>query len=79
MDALISKLDKFPHIQYRIELLWGSRDCRKYLKSLGVADRPNRKGFPFEAGMAIHSILELHDSEYPEFKPISISKWGDAL
>lgn len=77
MDNLISKLDKFPHIQYRIELFWGTKECRPYLKSLTVSDRPSRVGFPFEVGMAIYELIDLHDSEYPEYNPVSHSQWSD--
>lgn len=77
MNTLISKLDKFPHIQYRIKLFWGTKECRTYLKSLTVADRPGRAGFPFDAGMAIYDILELHDAEYPKFIPAIHTHWDD--
>lgn len=74
MDDLINKLDKFPHIQRKL-WMWGDRECRKYLESLAITDRPNRKGFPFEITLVIQTLTELHDEQYPQFKPIE-SIWS---
>jgi hypothetical protein len=66
---LIDKLDQFPHIKRRLEFQWGSKECRLYLHSLTIADRPNRRGFPFEIVTTIYDLLELHDDEFPKFIP----------
>jgi hypothetical protein len=73
----IDQLVDFPHVAARIELMWGTRDCRKYLYSLTVEDfarKPPRRGFPFAALDAVVSLLELHDTIYPQFAPI-IKSW----
>jgi hypothetical protein len=66
---LVDKLTQFPHIQTKLNWVWGSRECRQFLSSLTTADRLNRKGFPFEVVMVIDDLIILHDNVYPQFKP----------
>lgn len=66
---LIARLEKFPHIKSKVEFQWGSKECRLYLHSLTVADRPNRQGFPFEIVTTIYDLIQLHDEEFPKFIP----------
>jgi len=73
--ALIERLEKFPHIQHKLRLYWGYKEGRDLLTSLTVTDRPDRQGFPFDAVMAIDALIDLHDSYYPKFKPLSGSVW----
>ena len=65
---LIDKLEKFPHIQKKL-WMWGTTECRQYLASLTLSNRPNRRGFPFEITLLIDDLIELHDMEYPQFAP----------
>ena len=74
-NALIGKLDKFPHIQADLNMFWGKKEGRDYLTSLTVTTRPNRAGFPFDAVMAIDELIDLHDLEYPNLKPLPGSVW----
>jgi hypothetical protein len=74
-NALIAKLDKFPHIQAELDMFWGKKEGRDFLTSLTVSNRPNRAGFPFEAVIAIDDLIDLHDLEYPKFKPLPESAW----
>jgi hypothetical protein len=53
--------------------MWGTPDCRNYLYSLTLEDLkrvPPRRGFPFAALGAVVELLELHDTFFPQFKPI---------
>ena len=68
MNELIDKLNNFPHIQRKL-WMWGNRECRQYLESLALSDRPSRKGFPFEIALVIQELVELHDAQYPQFRP----------
>jgi len=75
MYGLLNQLLQFPHICNRVEVMWGTIDCRKYLYGLAVDDfardpRPNRHGFPLETLSVIMDLLELHDMFYPRFGTI---------
>jgi len=66
---LAVQFDKFPHIKSKLEWMWGTKECRKYLLSLKISDRP-RNGFPFAILIAIDDLIELHDITYPQWRPI---------
>ena len=68
MNHLLDKLKDYPHIQKKL-WMWGTRECRDFLTSLTTTNRPNRRGFPFEITLVIQDLCDLHDAEYPEFKP----------
>ncbi|MCB1917340.1 MAG: hypothetical protein KDG52_16700 [Rhodocyclaceae bacterium] len=57
---------RFPHL-VRIELLWGSVECRQFLSSLLTDDRgEHRTGFPAEHAKTIFSLLMEHDAAFPQ-------------
>lgn len=61
-------LDSYPHITKRIESLWGTRDCRKFLIELIADSRDGaRKGLPPEVAKEILLLIEGHDAEFPHF------------
>ncbi|MCB1896275.1 MAG: hypothetical protein H6945_13510 [Zoogloeaceae bacterium] len=63
---------RFPHL-IRIELMWGSVECRQFLSSLLTDDRgEHRTGFPAEHAKTIFSLLMEHDSAFPECELASI-------
>ena len=69
-QEIIQKLEKFPNLQNKIEILWGTQQCRDYIDDLCIDDRCEirpRQGFPFDVLLAIESLLELHDKLYPQF------------
>jgi len=68
-SELAKMLGNFLHITNKLSVLWGSKECRTYLHSLTISDRPNRAGFPFDAIVAISSLIELHDKSFPEYLP----------
>lgn len=48
---LIQYLDElrelgYDHIAHKLEILWGSEECEKYLSDLMISDRMCRSGFP---------------------------------
>jgi hypothetical protein len=75
--VLIDRLGRFPHIQKKLNLYWGCKECRDFLGSLTMSDRPNRQGFPFDAVLAIDALIDLHDTEYLIFKPLLDPAWND--
>jgi hypothetical protein len=69
-QEIIKKLETFPSICQKIEILWGTQTGRDYLDDLCIDDRCEvkpRQGFPFLALLAIEELLDLHDSLYPQF------------
>jgi hypothetical protein len=69
-QEIIKKLDKFPNLQNKIEIMWGTQQCRDYIDDLCIDDRCEarpRQGFPFETLLTIESLLDLHDQLYPQF------------
>lgn len=75
VTELIDSLSNFPHIQYKLRLYWGYKECRDYLASLPMTTRPKRQGFPLDAIIAIDKLIDLHDLEYPRLKPTSGAMW----
>lgn len=64
----------FPHIYERLAILWGSKECRRYLHGLIVGDREEglyrtSKGFPLPVALALTELLGDHDLEFPQFIP----------
>jgi len=70
---------RFPHL-IRIELLWGSLECRQFLAGLLTDDRgEHRSGFPAEHAKTILSLLTEHDEAFPEFDASAgPATWYDA-
>ena len=75
VTELIDSLSNFPHIQYKLRLYWGYKECRDYLASLPMTTRLKRQGFPLDAIIAIDKLIDLHDLEYPRLKPTSGAMW----
>jgi len=71
VKELLKALDKYPHIQKRLSILWGMKDCRNYLESMILDDRVGdyRTGFPFDVMMTIEALIDLHDRQYPNCAP----------
>lgn len=71
---------KFPHLR-RIDQLWGTSDCRKFLFSLMTDTRGGtRQGFPPEHAGTVMSLLMEHDRKFPQFENDVEShdtRWGD--
>ena len=76
--VLNEKLNNFSHVQAKIELLWGTNAGRNYLKSLLIADRSDRQGFPMYVIVVITNLITLHDSLFPEYVP-KIDIWEDIV
>lgn len=71
VDPILARctvLDR-PDVRNRLIDLWGSDECREYLLSLLVAERPDRQGLPQEDFSAILLILTIHDYAYPLLNP----------
>jgi hypothetical protein len=61
-------LDNYPHITKRIESLWGTQECRKFLLELISDSRDGqRQGLPTEVAKEIILVLQNHDEQYPGF------------
>lgn len=81
MHALLHRLQNFQHVASRIELTWGTRDCREYLYKLTIDDPKQsviRRGFPFEVLDAIVDLIQLHDEFYPTFAPV-VKPWEQKI
>jgi hypothetical protein len=82
--ALIDKLGTYPHIQHKLTSMWGTKDCRDFIKGLifNTSGRvttsengvPKNQGFPLGVILVITDILILHDTQYPEFGRKKIMK-----
>uniref|UniRef100_A0ABX1PJ00 Uncharacterized protein n=2 Tax=Aromatoleum anaerobium TaxID=182180 RepID=A0ABX1PJ00_9RHOO len=60
--------ERFPHLR-KIDLVWGSPECRKFLFMLMTDTRGGtRQGFPREHGATIMSLLLEHDRRFPQFE-----------
>jgi hypothetical protein len=69
MLAILERLSKYPHVQTRLDIMWGTKECRDYLYQLIVPDRDGRAGFPVEDLDVINDIMRLHDQYYPQYIP----------
>ena len=61
---------KFPRIEERLRLLWGSAEGSAYLRELTISDR---EGFPLEVFRSLNALVLLH----PE-KAAAADVWGSA-
>jgi hypothetical protein len=60
--------ERFPHLR-KIDLLWGSPECRKFVFMLMTDTRGGtRAGFPREHAATIMSLLLEHDRKFPQFE-----------
>jgi hypothetical protein len=60
--------ERFPHLR-KIDLLWGSPECRKFIFLLMTDTREGkRQGFPTEHAVTIMALLMEHDRRYPQFE-----------
>ena len=59
----------FPHIKHKLDILWGTTECRAYIDSLLVSDKLGRAGFPAWAFDDLLSTLDRHDADYPDLIP----------
>jgi len=71
---LTRQLDAFPHIQQRLAILWGTRECRHYIHNLIVGEREDglyrtSKGFPLHIALVLTELLGDHDLAFPQFIP----------
>lgn len=69
MEQLLQQLGSYKHIQFRVELYWGTRELRPYIQELLTPARSGRRGFPLCDLQTIQDLLELHDERFPQFKP----------
>jgi len=59
---------RFPHLR-KIDLMWGSPECRKFIFMLMTDTREGaRQGFPKEHAATILSLLMEHDRRFPQFE-----------
>lgn len=67
---------KFPNIANKIRVFWGNPEFISLMFELqqDSSDRP-RAGFPFEVLMALQSLEQLHDFEFPNLKREIQSFW----
>lgn len=57
----------FPHIGVKLQSYWGHKEFVQYMHGLLHDTRDGqRKGFPFEILMSLHSLSDLHKKLYPE-------------
>lgn len=70
--------ERYPHLR-QIDLMWGSRECRRYLMNLMTDTRGGtRQGFMPEHAMTIMRLQMEHDRLFPQFEnePVDL-RWGD--
>ena len=69
---------KYPHIAKKITTLWGSAECHELLMALISDSRDGvRAGFSHEIAHTIFSLLNRHDSLYPQFdKSATVATFG---
>jgi hypothetical protein len=72
VSELISLLNKYPHVQQKLTDKWGTQDCKDFLISLLLTERPNRQGFSAEEISIIQELRSSHDKFYPQFNPRDI-------
>lgn len=67
---------KFPNIANKIRVFWGNPEFVSLMFELqqDSSDRP-RAGFPFDVLMALQSLEQLHDVEFPHLKREIQSFW----
>jgi hypothetical protein len=73
-DALYQR---FPHLR-RIDLIWGTPECRKYIFGLMTDTRGGtRMGFPKEHAQTVMKLLMEHDRCFPQFEHQIVNLWGE--
>lgn len=65
----------FKRISDKIEILWGTRECKEYFTKLIVMDRQGRSGFPAEAFDIIIALSNMHSTEF-NFDDTTYFKFG---
>ena len=79
-EHLVSKLSSEPRLHMRVTSLWGSQECRDYIKELLIDNRDRYhssvRGFTMEVFLTLDSLLDLHDAVFPQFKP-SNTVWDE--
>lgn len=72
--------ERFPHLR-KIDSIWGTAECRKFLFQLMTDTRGgSRQGFPAEHAGTIMSLLMEHDRGFPQFEndvEHHDTRWGD--
>lgn len=61
-----------PHIQNKLDLLWGTLEGKQYLEELMLPDRLNRQGFTPSEFRELMQIAHKHRAEFPELYPVGI-------
>lgn len=56
-----------PRIAVQIEVLWGTKEAHKYIKSLLIPDRTGREGFPFDMYCCLIQIYLMHCADVGDF------------
>ncbi len=68
---------RFPHLR-KIDLMWGSAECRKFIWGLMTDTRGGtRQGFPKEHAATIMKLLMEHDRIFPQFEGHIVNLWGE--
>ena len=72
--AVVNEL--FPRIASKLSLFWGYPEFPKLMLELqqDSSDRP-RAGFPMKVLLALQSLEEAHDLEFPQYKRDVPSFW----
>ena len=50
---------RFPHIEERLRLMWGTPEVAPYLQNLTISNRSDRQGFPPEVFRALNALLHM--------------------
>lgn len=69
---------RYPHLQH-IELIWGTRECRRYLLKLMTDSRGGKRhGFEPDHALTIMRLQIEHDNLFPQYEnePVDL-RWGD--
>jgi hypothetical protein len=78
---LMGDLSDYPHVQKRITLMWGHKECRTYLSTLLMDTRESesgvlRRGFKFSSAMAIEDLITEHDALFPQWVVERLDPWA---
>jgi len=73
--ALQTVTQAFPGIGEKLARYWGTKEFHAYMSGLLQNDRGvERKGFPFEILMALHTLAEKHNKDFKHLFP-TIDIW----
>ena len=50
---------RFPHIEERLRLMWGTPEAATYLQDLTISNRGDRQGFPLEVFKALNTLIHM--------------------